>query len=192
MFAAMLLVLFRAGVFASPRPEEVDAYAPRALWVLPVLFIVWVNLDGWSCSGRSPCCFACSGRRCSAWRGCLVVPVGQLAAVFVVGTAASLNPFHVHAFTLPPELAFVFHRVLGPGTLPNTVFGGGKVLQVLQQRETLGIAPFSPIAWQYLANPDLGWNVAGLAFWVLLVLGLVSFAANALSARRTTRPRPHP
>jgi hypothetical protein len=194
LFAATLLILFRAGVLASPRPDDADAYAPRALWLLPVLFVVWVNLDGWFVLGPITLLLCLLGQALQRLvRAPSAVPVGQLTAVFVVGTAAcALNPFHVRAFTLPPELAFVFHRVLGPGMLPDAVFGGGKVLQTLQQRETLGTAPFSPVSWQYLANPDLGWNVAGLGFWVLLFLGLVSFAANSLLGPKDDPAAPPP
>ena len=79
--------------------------------------------------------------------------------VLLASIAACLfNPHHVHAFTLPSASASPRRAA---------------VLAHDQQFEALFCSPFE----SYYFHPNIGLSVAGMAFFPLLLLSLVSFAA---------------
>jgi hypothetical protein len=154
-------------------PEE-DAGTPaaaarlNALWLLPPLFALWVNLDGWFVLGLAAVALFVVGE---ALQGRVALPgaeggtalteghrLRRLALVLVLSVAACLvNPYTFHAFTLP--------AAINPGQ-PAALLGDGE----------LGILFASPFARVYSATPTIGGNVAGLAFFPLVLAGAASFA----------------
>jgi hypothetical protein len=135
-------------------------------WPLVVLFVVWVNVDGWFVLGLATVALVWLGRsldEATESGGAWVRPLlGRAGALAVLAAACLLNPSHVHAFAVPRELA----AVLDPAS--SAALGG--LAQVT-----------SPFQQAYFAT--FGLSPAGLAYFPLLGLGLVSFVLNL--------PRPH-
>ena len=185
-----LYLLHRAGVFRAADTE--GEASPRALWLLPPLFCLWANLDNWFVLGP----FVVG--MCAVAAGVLrlvklprPVPGTTLTLVFLVGLAACLvNPFHVHVFQLPPELAYVVLRLTDPlgVPLPEFLVAGGRALQNLQFGEPQSTMWLSPLSPRYFQNQGLGLNVAGMAFYPLLLLGLIAFVLQAMSSGRPGAP----
>jgi hypothetical protein len=144
----------------------------RCWWLLPVLFVFWVNLDAWFLLGPLTVGLYLLGevlQQQFSPRGAGADPSAQtgspsvrtLGLVFLAGLAACLlNPHHIHAFTLP--------ALLGLST-------GGSVLQ----NEDPFLAFFaSPLGSVYFRD-DVGWSAAGLCYFGLLMLGLLSMVFTA-------------
>lgn len=127
-------------------------------WSLLLLFVLWANLDSWFVLGL--------GAVALTWLGSLLDNAGTQAAssrlamlassiprmlvcCAILAGACLLNPIHVRAFTVPAGLW-------------STSMVGGQVT--------------SPFQAAYLAN--LGQSTAGLAYFPLLGLGLLSFGVN--------------
>ncbi len=140
--------------------------ADRPLWLLPVLFALWVNLDSWFILGPLAVALYLAGSaaqaffdrgkpdspRTGAWR--------PLAAVLAVGVLACLlNPFGPRALTLPSEI------------------GARGVLAQLRDDDLFARLLCSPLQEEYFRT-DLGLHIAGMAYFPLLVAGLVSFYLN--------------
>jgi hypothetical protein len=147
---SLTLLLLRWG--EEQVPERRWSWLPP--WPLLVLFVVWANLDSWFLLGLLMVALIWLGRSLdAAQKGdhqllCWVLPWAVLVA------ACLLNPSHVHAFTLPPELAPALTTDVGASPIPLT----------------------SPFQRAYFTN--LGLTPAGLAYYPLLGLGLLSFAIN--------------
>ena len=174
-----IVVLLRRELRAEPEsPRKGMAAVPwlgepadRALWLLPPLFALWVNLDAWFVVGPLVLALYLVGTlvegllsagkpdapRPGAWRPLVVV----LAAGLV---ACLLNPFGFRALTLPGEL------------------GARGVLTQLQGDEQLHRLLLSPFQSDYF-RPDQGRNIAGLAYFPLVLAGLVSFWLNSSGLR---------
>jgi len=133
--------------------------APARLYVLPVLFLFWVNLDAWFFLGPLVVGLYLLGEIADRVMGRQAAPceIRSLLIAGVLGTAACLiNPHHYHAFVLPPEsLPAVFLAPLKDDPLFHGLF----------------VAPFTS---GYSSNA-IGGNPAGIAYFVLLGLGLFSF-----------------
>jgi tetratricopeptide (TPR) repeat protein len=139
---------------AAPRPSVLPP------WQLLALFVVWANVDSWFVLGL--------GVIILAWLGDAVDRVTQrtfslasasslLLSIVVLAAVCLVNPSHVHAFTPPAELA----RAFGIGSL---------------NAATTPLRVTSPFERSYYA--DLGLNPAGLAYFPLLGLGVLSFILN--------------
>jgi tetratricopeptide (TPR) repeat protein len=132
----------------------------RALYFLPAVVVLWVNVDEWFLLGPLTVALFAGGQllappdspRVPAW----LVPACLVACLF--------SPHHYHALTLPDELS-------------PAVWGSGL-------RHDVRFAPLfaSPWRWEPLARVHL----AAWAFFVLLALCLFSFAVNR-PARRSGR-----
>jgi tetratricopeptide (TPR) repeat protein len=170
------------------------------VWWLPVLFVLWVNLDGWFILGPLTVALFLLGelvqkRFFPIRSGPDARPpgyVGTLAKVLGVGVLACfLSPHHYRAFTLPPELSYLLVSGLDslsgsakPGeavlsdSFPDALVAAGKTLKTLHQQDpSFGGFPsaLSGVYWQ----PATGLNTAGLwAYGALLLAGLVSFGLN--------------
>ncbi len=148
----------------SPRTAETTGWrvlltaAPERLGTLPVLFALWVNLDSWFLLGPLTVGLYLLGETLARdgdpaeRRGLRFALVGGLAACL-------LNPHFFRAFALPPDLAVVLH----PGALREDALF-----------QSLFLSPFSE---GYFAA-GLGTSPVGLAYFVLLGLGLLSFALD--------------
>jgi tetratricopeptide (TPR) repeat protein len=136
-------------------------------WLLPALFLLWVNLDAWFLVG--PLCvalfllgesvryFLARGEEAPGEDKRALI---QLGLVLVVGLAACLvNPYHVHAFRLPNYL------------------GASAALEAFGPRSpyrSLDLSLLDPT--YYEAN--VGLSAAGLAYFLLLAAGIVAFALD--------------
>lgn len=157
----------------EPRARDVqqagDPFLRRRLIALAVLFALWVNLDSWFLLGPvlivlfllgevlqetlSPIISGPDAPRPGAKQ--------QLLVLLGVGLAACLlNPHHVRAFQVPPDLALYL------SSSPLRDDGNFQALFL------------SPLEGDFLSKPSLGLNAAGLAYIPLVVLGLASFVVN--------------
>ncbi len=119
-------------------------------WALPLVFVAWANTDPWFTVGLAALALHWLGRAADgAAEG--DPPAFRFSWLVLAAAACLLNPDHVRAFALPPELAW-----LTAGAEPGRIT--------------------SPFSSAYLN--DLGATPAGLAYFALLLFGLVSFAAN--------------
>src|SRR5262249_12699825 len=84
-----------------------------------------------------------------------------------------LNPHHYRAFVLPTELAYLVVSVTD--LAPSWMVAGGQTLQQIRAVDPQYITWLSPLTHQYLSEPSLGFNLGGLAYYLLLLLGLASF-----------------
>jgi tetratricopeptide (TPR) repeat protein len=138
----------------------------RRLWLLPVLFLFWVNLDAWFLLGPLTVALYFAGELLQdALRPVTAGPDRRdvsdnrrLGLVLLAGIAACvINPHHIHAFQLPAQLTDV---------------GAAGVLQHDRRFETFFLG-----AIDYYKGGD-GWSVDGIAYLVLLGLSGLSFVAN--------------
>jgi hypothetical protein len=155
----------------------------RHLWLLPPLFVLWVNLDNWFLLGPLTVALVLLGtwldQALSPSHHKESKPIKQLAQVLGVGLVACLlNPNHIRAFTLPPELAYLVVRLSGPSSAEW--LAAGSVMR------DIGGVPFlfSPLLRDYWSQPYGGLNVSGMAYFVLLALGLLSFVLCARARLR--------
>jgi hypothetical protein len=152
------------------REEAAAAGAPTGWdvrWLIPPLCALWVNLDAWFLLGPVTVGLYLLGEFLSAKaaprpaRAPARGGLGRLAAVLGVSVAACLvNPYHVHAFTLPAQLG------LSPA---------GSVLADDDAFKRLFLSPLSEdlYFWKYTS---LGLNVAGAAYVLLALVCVTSFA----------------
>ncbi|MBL8800102.1 MAG: hypothetical protein JNM56_39840, partial [Planctomycetia bacterium] len=143
--------------------------SPRRLWVLPPLFALWVNLDGWFILGPLLVGLYWLGEALqealAPERGTADAPAPEerrtLLLVLLVGLAACLlNPHHIWAVTqLPPELF------------------AGQRFPALRDDPRFLLLFLSPFDTRYLSLP-VGLNFAGMAYYPLLVLGAISWIAS--------------
>jgi hypothetical protein len=158
------------------RPEVIPSSrhpvtpSSRHFWLLPPLFALWANLDAWFFLGPLTLALYLLGE--VVQQALAPVRTGPdapdprerrtLALVLVAGLfACLLNPHHFRVFALPPELL--------PGRLP-AAFREDSVFR------PMFYSPFEP---DYFSRPGLWRNAGSFAYYLLLVLGLVSFALNA-------------
>src|SRR5262245_35570419 len=161
LFAAELSIL-------RERDTPMSTWRPaawRSATALLLLFVLWVNFDGWFQLGLlTVACFALGrpldepGRGNERVRSMLW---GALALAALVA-ACLLNPRGWRAFVLIPELKWLVR----PATLPELLATG----QVL-----------SPFHGSYWAS--FGRSPAGLAYYPLLGLSLLSFLLTARQPR---------
>ena len=138
----------------------------RWWWLLPPLFALWVNCDAWFILGPLTVGLYLAGelvQRGLSGEGAdsdepNATETRKLGFVLVVGVAACLlNPHHFHALELPIEFGFA---------------PAGNAIEADPQFRPLFL---SPLRKEYYAN-DIGWSAAGLAYWPLLFVGLISFS----------------
>ncbi len=135
-------------------------------WWLPPLFALWVNCDAWFILGPLTVGLYLAGelvqRTLSGEASDSDEPnaaeTRKLGFVLVVGVAACfVNPHHFHALKLPVELGFA---------------PAGSAIEADPQFRPLFL---SPLRKEYYAH-NLGLSAAGLAYWPLLLAGLISFS----------------
>lgn len=139
-------------------------------WLLPPLFALWVNCDAWFFLGPLAVALYLIGGLLPTRQP--EAPAKATAAgwwMLALGVAACLiNPHHYHAFTLPPESGL-------------TAAGG-----LIERDPQFSVFFVSPLGKDYY-RPNLGLSAAGLAYWPLFVLSLVSFVFLFLSGQAPWR-----
>jgi tetratricopeptide (TPR) repeat protein len=187
LFVMTLFICYRAGALGNVPPKT------RVLWLLPVLFLVWANLDVWFIMGPLTVLLLLAGNGLGLLLGLpRSFPSKTLAAVLVVSLLACLvNPHHVRVFMLPPELANLLVRV---APLPDFLGAGGRALRNLQLADPDTYALLSPLSSRYLGShpPTGGQSIGALAYFPLLVLGLLSFVVNSAVTKKPGAPGLHP
>jgi hypothetical protein len=174
--------------------------AAKPAWLLPPLFVLWVNVDSWFILGPLTVGLFLVGELLQHY----LAPVSAgpdepepgrlrtLALVLAAGLVACfISPFHYHSFTLPTEGS----QLLAQGSdwaenqigitlpIPDQVLAAGRALETwLHAQPTTGFSSSdSPLTAPFFV-PAEGLNVTGLAYFVLLAAGLVSFGLAAFSA----------
>jgi hypothetical protein len=178
-----LFVLAQVGIFAMKRDESAPDRT-RWLWYLPPLFALWANLDDWFILGPLVlgCCWLGSGLAKWYPNG-NPIPGKTIGMVFGVSLLACVvNPHHVHVFQLPSELAYLVLSVGEPIgiPLPDSLVAAGRTAKELTRIEVNAPFAISSLSSSYWQNPNLGMNAAGIAYYPLLILGLVAFTLVAL------------
>jgi tetratricopeptide (TPR) repeat protein len=177
-------------------PGERGRGEGRHLWLLPVLFVFWVNLNEWFLLGPITVGLFLLGRWLQGrWGNPAPGNNRTLAAVLGVGLVACLlNPHHINAFVLPPELAYLvvsatdwLGQTLGISvSLPSGMVSGGRTLQALHRSETIH-SLLSPLAGANWTNPNLALNVAGMAYVPLLIVSVGSFGLILIGGQKEAR-----
>jgi tetratricopeptide (TPR) repeat protein len=137
--------------FLRPAGGAALPAAPLFRWPLLVLFAVWANMDGWFVLGLALVAVVALGRILDQQASAvrLVMLLRSVGSLVLLTAVCLLNPSHVYAFTL---------LFLPSSLIPH---------------------PFSvasPFQKTHLANLML--TPAGLAYYPLLGLGVVSFVLN--------------
>jgi hypothetical protein len=184
-FLVLTLHLLRRGV------DEGAACTVRGrsfspLWLLPPLFALWVNLDGWFVLGPLTVALYFAGAALQHVTTGRAAPAegspsgggpGRLGLVLLACLAACLlNPYLHRAFVLPTDLAYLLADVLPADLVPTGLAArsaAGHLSQLYPQ--------MSPFSEAYALTPSSGQNVAGLAYFVLLLLAGGSFVLRALA-----------
>ena len=117
-------------------------------WQLVLLFVVWVNLDSWFLLGLATLVLAWLGKIIDEGFDALSTHYKGAISLSILAAACLLNPFHLRAFSLGPDLWTV--------------------------QPALGYS--SPFQIAYFSS--IGRTPAGLAFYLLLGLGALSFLLN--------------
>jgi len=157
---ALLSCIFLAlTLFLLRRQEQKSAGRLPSLlppWPLVLLFVLWVNTDVWFVLGLAIVGVVWLGRTLDEDPGPdgsrLAILLRRVGALVLLTAACLLNPAHIHAFTSLRDL--------------------GGVLEPTSTRASL-TSPFQRAYFQ-----TVGQSPTGLAYFPLLVLGLLSFGLN--------------
>ena len=165
-----------------------QARFPRAIFGLPLLFLVWVNMDQWFVLGLIVVALWLIGE---VLQGSLHMQsagppdpprIKPLALVLAAGVLACfVNPWTYRAFTLPADLGYTLSDIM-----PVKTVGAGGVLRRMREADPdpmflPQLSPFSSAYWSMAMSPAK--TPVGLAYYLLLVVGLASFAAPAFFLR---------
>jgi hypothetical protein len=136
-------------------------------WLIPPLCLLWVNFDDWFILGPATVALYLLGETLQDWFGPANTGADSpapgerraLLLVLLVSLAACLvNPQHFWAFALPSQL------------------GVGETADAVRNDPQFYGLFLSPFEGSYF-YPGTGLSAAGLAYFPLAVLGVVSFAA---------------
>ncbi len=155
--ALNLTLLLRGRRLRSERGGWLRSYAPVCM-----LIALWANLDDWFLLGPLTVALFLLGDVLAlvADGDKRTVDVSGMGITLVVGTLACLlTPFHIHGLTLPVEL------------------GLSDTARVLKGDPVLRHLFASPFEGSYFHSGS-SWNISGLAYLALVVVGLVSFAVS--------------
>ncbi len=160
LLALTLWLLWRPLKQSTSFGQQLRHYAPLLL-----LFILWVNVDSWFLLGPLMALLFWVGDWIAPERTTGEMPVSGAKArrtpgwLWLAGLAVCLiNPYHVHAFTLPDELI----------PLPAA----------LQHDARFAAQHLTPWQMSFYYSPFIGVNLASCAYLVLLVVGALSFLLN--------------
>ncbi len=164
LFLALTVWFLQRGGRWNYRPDaEPDRPVTwKDYWAIPVLFIAWVNLDEWFFLGPLTVLLYAIGRSLDRGREEGAPREGEVKALGITALAGILacliNPQHVLAFTLPPQL----------GLSPTA--------QAIRSDDSL--RPFFVHGFDTSMFQAGNISVARLSYFVLILIVLVSFAVN--------------
>lgn len=170
--AILTWLLTRGGFFGALASDEPAKTNVR--WQIPLLFLVWSNFDGYFVLGLMVLATAALGLALFA----ATRPAAkQLGIVLGYSTLACiLNPHMVANLTLPAELAY-----LGRGWLPSAWTAAGETALAINAGDP-GFYPIvSPFSSFALSNPNFSFNLAGLSFYLLMLINIASFVIAGLA-----------
>jgi tetratricopeptide (TPR) repeat protein len=156
------MLLLGVTIFLLIRSSE----KPGRLWLLPLVCLLWVNLDAWFVLG--PITVACFfvGKRVGAKLGKEPASMpgetpARLGLVLLACLVACLcNPHHVHAFTSLP--------------IGLVQWGGMDTFKADNSFRSFFLSPWLDLRLYFRDN--IGMSVAGVSYFALLALSLASFA----------------
>lgn len=171
--AATLYLLVQARTQGLLPPREkgqrtAERPSPYSLWLLVPLFVLWANLDSWFLLGPITVGLFVLGEGFQqafdpGRFGEDALRPGELRRLFQVWlaclAACVFNPHHLSGFAFPAEWAW--------GTR-----------EVLQQGEVSVLRTFSLWEGSYFRQGAPGRTVAGLAYYPLVLFGMLSFVLN--------------
>jgi tetratricopeptide (TPR) repeat protein len=134
----------------------------RALYFVPSVIVLWVNLDSWFLLGPLIVALYAFGQWISPrHKGAQHVPLWLVPACLV---ACFVSPHHFHALTLPAELSpAVWQSELSRDVRFAAIFA----------------SPWQSAPWE--RGHYFNWSA--WAFFLLLGLGMISFLANSVAIR---------
>jgi hypothetical protein len=185
-YLLLALALWGAGwANGRPVPPPVNRH-PLSGWLPPwpllLLFVCWVNLDGWYVIGLAAVALAWLGRTLNEAGARPQQFLRRLAALAVLAAVCLLNPAHVHAFAVPPELA-------QPSISPFV-----SVFQAVAGMTPVRLAYFVLLGlglWSFMLNlPQGSWQrflpwvaLAGLSAWHAPAVPFFAVAGGPALAR---------
>lgn len=177
-FGLMFLLLFRGGALGADADE--DRPGQRALWGMPLLFALWVNLDTWFFLGLVTLALIVIGNLAASvlgWGG-RDRPAIQLAVVAASAAACALNPYGLQVFTFPAEAAYA----LGPW-LPRVLDGGAEALRGFERvdGESFRSNYFGPFHRNYLPILPQTFVLVSVAYFLLLLLSALAMVLRIVS-----------
>jgi hypothetical protein len=114
----------------------------------------------------------------------------EVGKVLLAGLLACLvNPWLFRAWTLPTELAYL--NVATVNALPAGMTAAGTTVYRAHRGDSQFFALVSPFSSEYWTRPSVGLNVAGLAYFLLLAVGVASFYLVTMRPK-TASPGPRP
>lgn len=190
LLSLLLLAVTLALLFAEPSR---NLFWPSGL-LLP-LFALWANGDGWFVLGPLTLLVVVAGRWLEEWGRSVATGslqrrqlLGQTALVPLAWIVCVLNPHGGRVFLLPLELADLLLAAGAPA--PADLLVRGQVLHTIAAQDApfAGFLWLSPLSAEYWSVASRGANVAGLAFFPLLLLSLASFALAVWRPRQAAAP----
>ncbi|MFL5340645.1 MAG: tetratricopeptide repeat protein [Gemmataceae bacterium] len=158
---------FLAATFWLLTREQFAQRPGRLVAALAGLFALWVNCDAWFILGPMLVLLFLVGeflqRTFPGANPNPVVPerLKTLAIALGIGLLACLaSPHHIYAFVLPADVS------------------GWRLSPALLQDRIYAQQFYRPLSGQYWSTPELGKNLSGCCYAVMLVAGLGAFALN--------------
>jgi hypothetical protein len=170
LFLALTLLIVRWPSLRAPAPAKTPS-SYRCFWLLPPLFALWVNCDAWFFLGPITVALYWLGEYLQDSLSTERTPTRPAAELRILGyallaglAACLLNPHHVFAFTLPPQLGMT---------------EAATAVRKDNQLQLLFVSPLDKLYWR----PNIGLSAAGIAYFPLLAAGILSFSLSYKSLR---------
>lgn len=175
LFAALFALMNGIGILG--RENGAARPAAWALLGLPLLFVLWVNVDSWFILGVAVLLLGLAGAVVDGIMGHKGAGALKLQVLSVAASVAAccVNPYHVRAFVLPAELAYA----LG-SWLPSWLGAGGEALRgLMEYSPDIRNRFLGPFHHSVLSSP----TVVLIAYYILLLLSATSFVLVLIGPR---------